>query len=421
MVSLILSLGRNSMGICSIVHEMGHAFAAVLEDVPMTGFGFNVLLVLPVAYTHISSEQMNSLRTWRRLRILCAGIWHNILLAAFCFSLMSLLPILFTPFYNIDKSVIVTSMKRDSPLAGEKGLAVNDVIASINDCEVRNIETWYGCLINAIKHPPSYCIPSEYVLDHDESVQVSHTNDGVIECCDRSNEKNLCFEYINEEGSYSLIELPQFMCLNIRNTIDHSTGYCHRTRGKCKDSYCIKPMMNNATTLMQIKRIDKRDVMYIGHPSDLAYTMKVSIYVPRTFLLNSNVADGISLILKYLVVFSLGLATLNVIPCFYFDGYHITSATINHVFQRLIPERSRRECIIIAVTSIGTLILFVTLLKSVWHSINLYTVWVNATNNRFQSFIYTHKCTWPSVEYILFTLQWLIQWTNINYRNLLYI
>lgn len=377
---LILNLLRlfhflHSMAICSIVHEMGHAFAAVLEDVPLTGFGFNILLVLPVAYTHINSEQINSLRPWRRLRILCAGIWHNIVLAGICFLLMSLLPILFTPFYSIDSSVIVTSIKRNSPLAGERGLAVNDVIQSINDCDIKNIDTWYECLIQTIKQPPSYCIRSEYVLDHDESVPVSHANDGVIECCDRQNEKNLCFEYTNEDGSYSLIELPQFMCLNIRNTIDHSTGYCHRTRAKCKEGYCIKPMMNNATTLMQIKRIStstESDVMYIGHPSDLAYTIKVSPYVPKTRVLNSNVADAIALILKYLVVFSLGLATLNVIPCFYFDGYHITSVTINHLFQRLVPERSRRECITIAITSIGTLFLFVTLSKSVWHSILQY-------------------------------------------------
>lgn len=374
------------MGICSIVHEMGHAFAAVLEDVPFTGFGFNVLLVLPVAYTHISSEHINSLRPWRRLRILCAGIWHNIVLAGICYLLMSSLPILFAPFYSMETSVIVTSMKRTSPLSGERGLRVGDVIQSINDCDVKNIDTWYGCLIQTIKHPPSYCIRSEYVLEHDESVPVSHTNDGVIECCDRQNVKNLCFEYTNDDGSYSLIELPQFMCLNIRNTIDHSTGYCHRTRAKCKDGNCIKPMMNNATTLMQIKRTpssggggdgspENRDVMYIGHPSDLAYTIRVSPYVPKTRVLNSNVADGIALILKYLVVFSLGLATLNVIPCFYFDGYHITSVTINHLFQRIIPERNRRECITIAITSIGTLFLFVTLSKSVWHSILQYAFW----------------------------------------------
>lgn len=361
------------MGICSVVHELGHAFAAVLEDVPLTGFGFNVLLVLPVAYTHIGSEQINGLRAWRRLRILCAGIWHNILLAAFCFAIMSLLPILLLPFYSIDKSVIVKSMQRDSPISGERGLQIDDVITSINDCRIKNLETWYTCLANTIKYPPAYCIPSEYVLDHDESVPVHHTADGIVECCDRNNEKNMCFEYINEEGSYSLIELPQFMCLNVRNTISHSKDYCHRTHGKCKDSYCIKPMMNNATTLMQIKRNnDKNDVMYIGHPSDLAYTIKVSPFVPKTFLLNANFADGSLLLLRYLVVFSLGLATLNVIPCFYFDGYHITSTIINHLLQNLVPERNRRDCIVIAVTSVGTVFLIVTLTKSLWHSIIQY-------------------------------------------------
>lgn len=28
--------------LCTLLHEMGHAFAAVLEDVPVTGFGFRV-------------------------------------------------------------------------------------------------------------------------------------------------------------------------------------------------------------------------------------------------------------------------------------------------------------------------------------------------------------------------------------------
>lgn len=141
------------MGICSVVHEMGHAFAAVLEDVPLTGFGFNILLVLPVAYTQISYEQMNTLRTWNRLRILCAGIWHNIVLAAVCYLLMSSLPILYTPFYNMGTSVIVTSIKRTSPLAGERGLRVNDVIHSINGCDVTNIDTWYDSMNTTLCSP----------------------------------------------------------------------------------------------------------------------------------------------------------------------------------------------------------------------------------------------------------------------------
>lgn len=357
------------IGICSLIHEIGHALAAVLEDVPLAGFGFNVLLVMPVAYTQLSTEQMNSLQTWRRLRIFCAGIWHNLLLAAFCFLTMSSLPFLLAPFYHIDNSIVVKRIQNDSPLAGDNGIFAGDVIESINDCRIQNIKTWYKCLAIAIRDPPAYCIQSDYVLEHDESVPVTHTNNGFVECCDRNNGKSLCFEYINEEGSYGLIELPQFICLNIRNTIDHSRGYCHRTSGKCEKSFCIKPMMNNSTTVMQIKRRNNKDVMYLGHPADLANTIAVSEFVPKSFLFSEHFADGFLLLLKYLVVFSLGLAALNIIPCFYFDGYHITKVSVNHLLEKLVPERHRRDCITMTITSIGTFSLIVILIKSLWYSI----------------------------------------------------
>lgn len=362
-----------AMGVCSIIHEFGHALAAVLEDVPVLGFGFNIMVLIPFAYTHLSSDQLNSLRPWRRLRVLCAGVWHNLLLAGVAFAIMSLLPFLISPFYSIDQGVIITNMKPKSPLAGvEKGLITDDVITAINDCKITNMNTWYSCLLQAKRHPPAYCIPSDYVLDHDESVPVFHTNDGVTECCDKSNVKSMCFEFVNEDGSYSLIELPQHMCLNVRKTVENSLAYCHRTQGKCTDSYCIKPMMNNATTLMQIKRVDKSDVLYIGHPADLVYTISVSKFVPQTTLLSASFADGCFLFLKYLIAFSLGLGILNLIPCLYFDGYHITNTAVNHFLQKFVPERSRREFIAIVINSVGTLALIITLLRSLWHSFKLY-------------------------------------------------
>lgn len=362
-----------ALGICSVVHEIGHAFAAVLEDVPVVGFGFHVLLALPIAYTELGSDQMNVLRTWRKLRVLCAGVWHNVVLAVVCYAAFSTLSILFTPFYTTNQSVIVTSITRDSLVAGDRGLAVSDVITSINDCPVQNMDRWYECLVASIRNQPAYCIPSDYVLNHDESVPVFHTSEGVTECCDQHNQRNMCFEYMtSESGSYGLIELPQFMCLNIRKTIEHSLNYCHRSEKLCLDSFCIKPMMNNLTTVLQIKRAGRPDVMYIGHPSDVALTVRVSQYVPKTFLLGAGFADGVSLLLKYMVVFSLGLGIVNAIPCFCFDGYHITSTVTNHLFQRAIPERNKREVIGVTITTIGTLIFVIALCRSLWHSFSQY-------------------------------------------------
>lgn len=358
-----------ALGICSVVHEIGHAFAAVLEDVPVTGFGFHVLLAMPVAYTELGSDQLNGLRTWRKLRVLCAGVWHNVVLAAICFAIFISLPILFTPFYSTNQSVIVTGIKRDSLVAGERGLVINDVITSINDCRVQNLDQWYECLIASIRNQPAYCIPSDYVLNHDESVPVYHTSEGVTECCDQRNQRNMCFEHItSDSGSYGLIELPQFMCLNVRKTIEHSFNYCHRSEKLCKDSFCIKPMMNNLTTVLQIKRDGRPDVMYIGHPSDVALSIRVSQYVPKIFFMRAGFADGISLLLKYMVVFSLGLGLVNAIPCFCFDGYHITNTVVNHMLQRTIPERNKREMIGVTLATVGTLVFIIALCRSLWHS-----------------------------------------------------
>jgi S2P endopeptidase len=110
-----------SLAVCSFVHEIGHAMCACLEDLNVRGLGFNVLLILPLAYTELDPDQMNALRVWRRLRILCAGIWHNLILAGFSYLLLISLPFLFSSIYSLDNSVIITNMKWHSPLMGAKG------------------------------------------------------------------------------------------------------------------------------------------------------------------------------------------------------------------------------------------------------------------------------------------------------------
>lgn len=354
-----------ALAISSILHELGHAMAAVLEDVPIMGLGFHLWFIIPIAYTQLGPEQMNSLKMWKKLRVLCAGIWNNLLLALFGYLLLSAVPTLLMPFYRIDEAVIVTYVKPKSPVYGLRGFQLNDIITNINACPVYNANTWYSCLYNTIKNQPAYCVTTDFVHQNDESIQTIRKNDGIIQCCDSENIIAACFEYVSDYGE---LEAPEHMCLNIRKTIEHSNQYCNLNK-KCESNlFCIKPQINNATTIIQIKKTDEKDMIYMGHPYDVTSNVKISNYVPKTKLWTPFTADIISTFLNYIVVFSLGLALINVVPCFGLDGQHIISTTINHIFKNRLHMK-QREIISLSFTLICSMILFLSLMKTIWVSL----------------------------------------------------
>lgn len=353
-----------ALGISSIIHEMGHALAAVLEDVPVLGFGLYIWFIIPIAYTELGPEALNSLKMWKRLRVLCGGICHNIVLAGIGYLLFSITPMLLQPFYEQNSSIIVTNVKENSPVYGVRGIQVNDVIAEINNCKVHDTDSWLSCLFSTIQTQPAYCLTTDFVHQNDESVQITRKNDGVVECCDSRNLATVCFEYISDYGE---LEVPQHMCLNIRKTIEHAAHYCHQD-GKCGESYfCIKPQMNNATTIIHLKR-NSEDMIYMGHPYDIVSSVKISSFVPKTNIFSPNFADAVCLVLKYTVVFSLGLALINVTPCFGFDGQHIISTILNQGIGKNFPKK-QRELLSLVITVLGTLLLFISLIKTIWLSL----------------------------------------------------
>lgn len=358
------------LSVSSIWHELGHAMSAVIEDVPVLGFGFDFWFIIPIAYTELGKEQLNSLKMWKKLKVLGAGIWNNVLLAMFGYLILIVLPLVLTPFYHIDESVIVTHVKTNSPVYGLRGLQTNDVITNINDCRVYNTDTWFTCLHKTINIHPAYCLSTDFVHQNDESIQTIRKNDGVIECCDAKNLAATCFEYVSDYGE---LEVPEHMCLNIRKTIEHSNRYCH-LNNKCEPKlFCIKPQMNNATTIIHIQRKDQKDMIYMGHPYDVTANVRISSFVPKNNLWSSSFADFICTLLKYIVVFSLGLALINVVPCFGLDGQHMISTVINQLFKSKLHKK-QRELLALSITIIGSLILFLSMMKTIWVSLimNIY-------------------------------------------------
>lgn len=365
-----------ALAVCTVLHEIGHAAAAVLVDVPVSAFGVHLFVVFPMAYTELNTDRLHALRLWPKLRVLCAGIWHNVLLAAAAWATFAALSVLLQPWFATGSGVIVTHMDSRSPLRGERGFVVGDVLTDVNGCTVTDRDTWYACLLLAIRQPPAYCMRSEHILIHDESVPAVFRTGGaaadgqhLVECCDPNSPKNVCFEYAPaDEEDNVLAEIPQHMCLNARTAIEAALGYCRgggAADAECVDSFCVRPLLGNGTTVMQVRRREgtAADVMYVGHPADISKTVRVSEFVPKTRWLGAAWADGVARLLRYVVVFSMGLAFVNVLPCYAFDGQHIVAALVQHGLVRWVPERGRRELIAFGVTGAGSLLFAAGLVK----------------------------------------------------------
>lgn len=345
---------------CSIVHELGHALAAVCEDVQILGVGANVVFIMTMAYVQLKTEALNSLTTIKKLRILCAGIWHNLFSAFILYICFLMLPMFFSPLYTSDVPTI-TYVVPGSPLDGEKGFATRDQILLVNNCKINNVDDWYECLLRSTINKPSACVKTDLVHEYDESVLLKHSNTDDIECCDENKKQNACFEYI--EPVNGILELPQHMCLPVRTVLEQS-NYCDNNI--CKEDYhCIKPVMSNTTSIIHIKRYGKNDVIYIGHPSDVYKNVLISNFSPKYKFLSHNLPDFVQNLLRYLITCSLGLAIVNVVPCFWFDGQFIVQTLVNDFMIKVARRRSTRNTITLCVTAIGTFFIIVNLILTV--------------------------------------------------------
>lgn len=345
--------------ICSITHELGHGVAAVLEDVPVLGFGLQLMFIVPIAFTELDNDHLQSARLWKKLKIYSAGIWNNILLAAWSYIIILLLPFFFSPIYSTNEGVFITQIKPKAPIRGDNGLFVGDSITQINGCPVTNDEDWIRCLSESIAHHPAYCVREDFVHDNEESIlEVEHGKDGIVSCCPVNAALN-CFENLDED------RLPQYVCLNIRKTVEHSQDYCHKLA--CPEhSSCLKPILANTSTIIHMKRKNRaKDLVYYGHPYDVLRNVEISGYMPKTKFFEPWFGDAITLLLKYITVFSSGLAVINVIPCIGLDGYLLVNAVIANLPSKHVTK-SKKELISFAINALGTATLFMSIIKIIY-------------------------------------------------------
>ncbi|QRW15380.1 membrane-bound transcription factor site-2 protease [Ceratobasidium sp. AG-Ba] len=63
-----------------VIHEAGHAFTALIENVPIHSVGLGLLFCLPSAFVSLNSITFDKLPPLSRMRLAAAGAYHNVVL-----------------------------------------------------------------------------------------------------------------------------------------------------------------------------------------------------------------------------------------------------------------------------------------------------------------------------------------------------
>ncbi|XP_050792573.1 membrane-bound transcription factor site-2 protease isoform X1 [Gopherus flavomarginatus] len=367
--------------ISGIIHEVGHGVAAIRssvwtstslmdciasdlrEQVRFNGFGIFIFIVYPGAFVDLFTTHLQLISPVQQLRIFCAGVWHNFVLGVASLIVLFLLPAILFPFYYTGVGALVTEVTEDSPANGPRGLFVGDLVTNLQDCSVRGVEDWNSCLGEiSQKTQIGYCINAATLQQLSSPARVYRRLDGTVECCSNSSLTDICFSYSNNLDSHL------YACLPARKAIEASQ-VC-RTNMDCQKDFvpslCVTPSLENQTRLIRVKHPPHVDMLFVGHPMHLQYTVSLSSFVPRHNFLSIDLPVVIETMCKYLISLSGALAVINAVPCFALDGQWILNSFLEATLASLIVEKQNRELVGFLILLAGSALLAANVALGLW-------------------------------------------------------
>jgi S2P endopeptidase len=348
-----------AMLVSAVVHELGHALAASMQEAKVDSFGGFLALVFPGAFVQLTG--VNALTPFRQLKVWCAGAWHNFVLALVCLAMVSCMPAALSALYGRGSGALVVSLPSGSPLAthvrpgdvivGLGRFPVQDGGASFRSAVSQLVETGDSagfCLSEAVfqenAHPASECCDLLASGQEHPRLQCFSLTDGV-----HLGQRRYCIS--------PAIAATRRTC--------RSTADCSSTRppldggddgaggdgggGRGTPEKCFIPLLPEHEKLIDIRVRSARTgkvnhFFYQGHPHVLGQSVSVSSYVPRHgWAMPAAVARAVAVWdlpnmlerqLQYLASISLALAILNMAPVFWLDGEASAS-----IFVKLLAPR----------------------------------------------------------------------------------
>ncbi|CAG0895929.1 unnamed protein product [Darwinula stevensoni] len=354
----------------SFVHELGHALAASVEGISVEKVGIVTILFLPATWVQLSPLHMQSLYPWKRLRILCAGVLHNVALSFVALLFYLTLPHVMLPFYSSHEVATVVHIKEGSVLSGEKGLQPGDILLGVNNCTLTpDALKFQACLeLPMGQHIISLYIQFSFNREKKlwETFDCTISDDVVIhegdwlKCCRKEvYHTHLCFEYKPKKEQMVLETVP-YACLPIRKVVASSSGFCSDSSDCSEGSFCFHSAENDSLFVLWMNQSHSWNVLFLGSKDGLLSSFTIrweQIYIPLYSVIPSAIPDVLGKVFYYVCSISCALALLNAFPCFWFDGQHILSTACDIVFSGIHLEKRLRISRAITVGATAFLIL----------------------------------------------------------------
>jgi S2P endopeptidase len=321
--------------LCAVIHEFGHAVAAAVDKIQTDSVGFNLFLIFPSAYVVLPSSDLQRASFFGKLRIYCAGAWHNVVLCLFAVVIIIFCcspgwpsSLIESNGAYIHRGVFIESVSEESPLRQllmeERSLPY---ITGVGDCPVVDHSTWTSCLTQIMNTNYGYCVPYRKVIDGYE-----HHGD---QCCSEMHNRQLCFSMSNPV--FSNEKRIDKACLIAREVTNHPP--CPKECAS-RDHICITPDQENESKdvhhsrehLLRIRLLETeesgedKDVIYYGTIPSLYQQIQVSNYRvkhPFNGTLSLNSIAIVEKICRYTFALSSALALLNLAPVYMLDGSKI--------------------------------------------------------------------------------------------------
>ncbi|KAF1761945.1 hypothetical protein GCK72_010204 [Caenorhabditis remanei] len=380
----------------AVFHELGHAWAAISNNVTVNGFGIFVLAVYPGAFTDIEPVSLKRATPFRRLQIFGAGIWHNLLLALLAFGMFHLTPVILSPVLAYGNGVSVKGVDIRSGLSNSQtGLFSGDIVKSIDECSVETTADWWRCIRDSKNMHNGRCVDKEAV---EAATSFNHrTEADEILCCDEFNvtTAHVCFE--REEKVAKEVEaqtrapqlnallgleahddtpygaalgaapveektVTKYSCLHARHVVEQAvcnvSDPCKNEKDQA-EKVCVYPALHNGTRLVKIGLANRnKPILFVGQLNEMLEMVSISPLTPRFSFVHISWFEHFELAVKYMFTLSLALGLFNAMPVYALDGQFIVQTLLKS--SGLSPRR--RDLFQYIILLFGTVVLVLNIL-----------------------------------------------------------